>query len=782
MTAIASLLSSTAVPLPGAPAPVASTPLMPFPAFTLPPASATAAVTVVDGRQEIAGSGNALPLALPQSDADALAWLDVALVGADGGPQPAARAMVTVSRRAGAHGAARDEAGPLADAPVATATMPSGKQVTVPAREGATAPALLTAVQMVDHGVVSIAAVSMSDASPEVAQDHAAGDAPGTDRDPGTVSGMAGSPIAMTPMVVAVPREQPVAPIEQPSVRPDRRLVATTARPPAAAAFARVASPVRGEMPALRDAARSMEHAAVVPSALPDADHAPPHSVSGIGIRSAAFAGTGFDTSDLPQVSDAPELRPVAPSAPTTEGSPAAATVARAAGPVDSMPSASLPTTGAAERPLLDERQSFGDLTTQFRFRAEAPAGTAPGKLKPDTARVAAGTADTLVSVAEASVPSITEDDAGVSPVRGDRAPLYGQEPDQPHATVAPSVNVTLALGGSVPVVGAVPLPADVATDRVAETARVTEPVRLASALPRLLPTAFSTGVASDVAPTLAHGALPLSATVSLALTPVTLPSPMPVAVPLSGAAVPLADPVHAGVALQTQPVAIPVTGEQPEISAGAVRNTTLRPPASLAPPTRVAVEVPAAPLPTPTSARAAQVFAAAIHRALGEQDARPTSDPAAALAPVTPALPGVAATGTAAHGALDMRHAAWPAAMIERIVTLRDMAAENDTRLRLSPDMLGTIDVSLKRDGDQVQVQITAEQAQTRQLLAEAQPRLAELADARGVKLQLTGGQAGGGDRPGGDAPRHHPSTPVPTRPQTAAHDDAGSTDQRIA
>nr|WP_281356805.1 flagellar hook-length control protein FliK [Sphingomonas hominis] len=109
-------------------------------------------------------------------------------------------------------------------------------------------------------------------------------------------------------------------------------------------------------------------------------------------------------------------------------------------------------------------------------------------------------------------------------------------------------------------------------------------------------------------------------------------------------------------------------------------------------------------------------------------------------------------------------------------------MAAENDTRLRLSPDMLGTIDVSLRRDGDQVQVQITAEQAQTRQLLADAQPRLAELADARGVKLHLTGGQAGGGGQSGGDASRHHPSPPSSTRRDTAAHDDAGSTERRIA
>jgi flagellar hook-length control protein FliK len=186
--------------------------------------------------------------------------------------------------------------------------------------------------------------------------------------------------------------------------------------------------------------------------------------------------------------------------------------------------------------------------------------------------------------------------------------------------------------------------------------------------------------------------------------------------------------------------------------------------------------------MPAAAVAPAARVFAAAIHRALGEQDARQSSDPTPVLAPLTTTISGTTAMATVPGGALDTRHEHWPAAMIERIVSLRDMAAENDTRLRLSPDMLGTVDVSLKRDGDVVQVQITAEQAQTRQLLADAQPRLAELADARGVKLHLTGGQAGSGGQPDGDAPRHHPSPPSSTRRDAAAHDDAGSTEQRIA
>ncbi|WP_294353969.1 flagellar hook-length control protein FliK [uncultured Sphingomonas sp.] len=228
---------------------------------------------------------------------------------------------------------------------------------------------------------------------------------------------------------------------------------------------------------------------------------------------------------------------------------------------------------------------------------------------------------------------------------------------------------------------------------------------------------------------------------------------------------------------------------EQPGPHAGIGPGATAREAASIASPPRIALDLPATPL-RPTSAPAAQVFAAAIHRALGEQDMRQPGDAMPAPAPLAPVIPGVAAAGAAQQGTLDMRHEHWPAAMIERIVTLRDMAAENDTRLRLSPDMLGTIDVSLKRDGDQVQVQITAEQAQTRQLLADAQPRLTELADARGVKLQLSGGHAGGagqqpgaGNGSGGDAPRQQaPATPFSTRPRSAEHGATDDTDQRIA
>ena len=63
---------------------------------------------------------------------------------------------------------------------------------------------------------------------------------------------------------------------------------------------------------------------------------------------------------------------------------------------------------------------------------------------------------------------------------------------------------------------------------------------------------------------------------------------------------------------------------------------------------------------------------------------------------------------------------------MIAHIETLRDNADAGDTRIRLIPDALGTIDVAVKRDHDTLHVQFTAEQATTRTLIQDAQPRLA--------------------------------------------------------
>lgn len=188
--------------------------------------------------------------------------------------------------------------------------------------------------------------------------------------------------------------------------------------------------------------------------------------------------------------------------------------------------------------------------------------------------------------------------------------------------------------------------------------------------------------------------------------------------------------------------------------------------------------------------APAAQVFAAAIHRAA--RDDRPAS-PAdvliAGVVPTTDVAPhAVGAIEGMRHAALDMAHEAWPTKMIERIEMLRDAMNAVDTSIRLVPDKLGTIDVTLRRDGDAVAVHFNAQQAETRQLLADAQPKLAELAEAKGLKLSAQAGQVGhGGQGDGGQQQQHQrapSSAPLSTNRagRVAAQDEAALSDERIA
>jgi flagellar hook-length control protein FliK len=137
-------------------------------------------------------------------------------------------------------------------------------------------------------------------------------------------------------------------------------------------------------------------------------------------------------------------------------------------------------------------------------------------------------------------------------------------------------------------------------------------------------------------------------------------------------------------------------------------------------------------------------VFGAAIRAATKPRDERDAADPSM-VSPTagTPISAPTIATAAAQQAPLDVRQERWPHAMIERIEILRDAADAGDTRIRLVPDALGAIDVSLKQDGDTVHVHFHAEQGATRALLQEAQPRLVELAEARGLKL----GQGGLGD-----------------------------------
>ncbi|MEG8053104.1 flagellar hook-length control protein FliK [Sphingomonas aerolata] len=183
------------------------------------------------------------------------------------------------------------------------------------------------------------------------------------------------------------------------------------------------------------------------------------------------------------------------------------------------------------------------------------------------------------------------------------------------------------------------------------------------------------------------------------------------------------------------------------------------------------------------TVASAAQVFGAAIQAAAQRRDEPRLQDDTTLLAPLAAAGTVHALAPTMdVQAPLDMRQERWPAAMIERIDILRDAANATDTRIRLIPDALGTIDVSVRRDGDTVHVHFAAEQAATRSLLQEAQPRLTELADARGLKLSQGSVDTGAGQQQQRTATPHQPSAPARARAGTATAPDTDSTDTRLA
>jgi len=128
----------------------------------------------------------------------------------------------------------------------------------------------------------------------------------------------------------------------------------------------------------------------------------------------------------------------------------------------------------------------------------------------------------------------------------------------------------------------------------------------------------------------------------------------------------------------------------------------------------------------------------------------------AASLLSPTDATALIAKPGEAQRQALDMGRQDWPQKMIDRIEALRDDANANDTSIRLKPDALGRIDVSLRTHADgAVTVRFAAEQPTTRALLADAAPQLNAAAEARGIRLTGTSVDLSGSGMAGGDRPR---------------------------
>jgi len=190
---------------------------------------------------------------------------------------------------------------------------------------------------------------------------------------------------------------------------------------------------------------------------------------------------------------------------------------------------------------------------------------------------------------------------------------------------------------------------------------------------------------------------------------------------------------------------------------------------------------------PVPPAAPARQVFAGAMFDVvLRERVERPAPDPApAALTGAQPVPATDPAAAAAAAPAIDMTRPHWPAAMVDRIERLREAADAGDTRIRLMPDALGSVEVAVRQVGDAVHVRFTAAEPETRQLIADAQGQLARAAEERGVRLgqtEVSGGSAGSSSGGGGRQPDpgpHGRSLPGRPRPATSEATEPSSGDR---
>jgi flagellar hook-length control protein FliK len=192
----------------------------------------------------------------------------------------------------------------------------------------------------------------------------------------------------------------------------------------------------------------------------------------------------------------------------------------------------------------------------------------------------------------------------------------------------------------------------------------------------------------------------------------------------------------------------------------------------------------------------AAPMFAAAVTAATlptgKDRDPAAPTDPLAAIAPAaaTPSVAAVAPPSGGERSPLDLTQERWPQAMVAHIERLRDAADAADTRIRLVPDALGAIDIGVRQEGETLHVHFTAAEAQTRSLLQEAQPRLAEAAEQRGLKLGQTSvgqnqAEAGSGQRqsqPQSQSQHQAAPSPRPASPHRTASARDGDDDARLA
>lgn len=287
-----------------------------------------------------------------------------------------------------------------------------------------------------------------------------------------------------------------------------------------------------------------------------------------------------------------------------------------------------------------------------------------------------------------------------------------------------------------VPVTGAAPttvlLPVQDVANVAARADRLAEPT---AQLAAISPTATTvTPAKRHNPPLLAPASAPLSAPHLPAASPI-VPNIVTAPVPLVSLPEPVQVPVPEG-RLAQSPRAEPIAFNRVDAGTAKSAAPTQALPASIV---AVSPSPPEAPL-IGVAVPALRAFAAAIAATTARPERVSIDEPVVATHPtgaIAPEPPAPRADSTVTLPApIDMRRQDWTRALIDRIDAVHDVANARDTRITLVPDALGKIEVALRQVGETIHVQFAADVAATRTMLAEAQPRLAELADARGLRL----------------------------------------------
>jgi flagellar hook-length control protein FliK len=208
----------------------------------------------------------------------------------------------------------------------------------------------------------------------------------------------------------------------------------------------------------------------------------------------------------------------------------------------------------------------------------------------------------------------------------------------------------------------------------------------------------------------------------------------------------------------------------------------------------------PAQPAAAAPQSVADQVFAA-FDLSRQRPGANAAGDPQADLSAVTAQATGaqtataVTATGQGQDAMLDTRDQQWTAKMIDKIAALQDGGPVRETKLSLMPEGLGKVDIAIRQDDSgSLHVQFNTDTQSARQLIADAQPKLAEIAQERGIRLGSTSVESnatgtGAGSNANsqmnqgqqGDArpQRNQPSAPPSARREAQTSTDS---DERVA